>query len=148
MVTFRERQEHGIWAWDCHLNEAVLIIPMVLTMLGDNPMQSEFVCHIGLQGKYACRVCNVKGKDANESRPSGYTANVPDDVLHDGDVDSGSDDECIADNDGSDDGHAAQGAKTKGRRKLFETFDAMKHHVTDFIKVQALLNLLACIPNV
>ncbi|KAK0444176.1 hypothetical protein EV421DRAFT_1903287 [Armillaria borealis] len=113
-----EGQEHGIWAWDCHLNEAVLIIPMVLAMLGDNPMQSD-----------------VKGKDANESRPSGYTANVPDDVLHDGDVDSGSDDERIADNDGSDDGHAAQGTKTKGRRKLFETFDAMKHCVTDFMKI-------------
>ena len=31
-------------------------------------MQSELASHIGLTGKYFCRVCQVKGKDnANES---------------------------------------------------------------------------------
>lgn len=30
-------------------------------MLGDNPMQSKFACHIGFRGKYFCRVCWVKG---------------------------------------------------------------------------------------
>lgn len=38
-----------------------LVIPAVLALLGDNPMQSEFVCHIGLQGKLFCQACWVKG---------------------------------------------------------------------------------------
>jgi hypothetical protein len=37
---------------------------MVLALLGDNPMQSEFACHIGLRGKLFCRACWVKGTDA------------------------------------------------------------------------------------
>ncbi|KAK0462782.1 hypothetical protein IW261DRAFT_1613923 [Armillaria novae-zelandiae] len=127
-----EAQDQGIWAWDCHLNEAVLVIPMVLAMLGDNPMQSEFACHIGLRGKYFCRICWVKGKDANESRPAGHTANVPEDVWHMDGVDSDSD---IGHDEGSDDSQSAKGTKSKGHSKLMESFDAMKRRVTDFLKV-------------
>lgn len=39
---------------------------MVLALLGDNPMQSEFACHIGLRGKFFCRACWVKGHDAQD----------------------------------------------------------------------------------
>lgn len=42
---------------------------MVLALLGDNPMQSEFACHIGLGGKYFCRACWVKGSDALDRMP-------------------------------------------------------------------------------
>ncbi|PBK72224.1 hypothetical protein ARMSODRAFT_853501, partial [Armillaria solidipes] len=101
-----EAQDNGIWVWDCHFNEAVLVIPMVLAMLGDNPMQSEFACHISLRGKYFCRICWVKGKDANENSDS--------DDGRDG---------------GSDDGQSAKGTKPKGRSKLLESFEAMKRHV-------------------
>ncbi|KAJ6475841.1 hypothetical protein DFH09DRAFT_1109101 [Mycena vulgaris] len=52
-----EAQEHGIWTWDAHLNEPVLVIPEVLTLLGDNPMQR-------LRRKLFCRACWVKGTDA------------------------------------------------------------------------------------
>ncbi|KAF7329540.1 hypothetical protein MKEN_00216800 [Mycena kentingensis (nom. inval.)] len=48
-------QTDGIWAWDVVLQELVLVIPSVLALLGDNPMQSEFACHIGFVGKYFCR---------------------------------------------------------------------------------------------
>ncbi|KAJ6562524.1 hypothetical protein B0H19DRAFT_1375582 [Mycena capillaripes] len=33
-------QKDGIWAWDSELNELVLLIPSVLALLGDNPMQT------------------------------------------------------------------------------------------------------------
>ncbi|KAI5985257.1 hypothetical protein EDD15DRAFT_2511676 [Pisolithus albus] len=56
-------QMQGIWAWDVTAREMVLIIPGVLAMLSDNPMQSELACHIGLQGKFFCRNCWVKGVD-------------------------------------------------------------------------------------
>ncbi|KAF8987533.1 hypothetical protein BDZ89DRAFT_912158, partial [Hymenopellis radicata] len=54
-----EAQESGIWAWDCQGEGEA--IPFVLALLGDNPMQSEFACHIGMRGKFFCRNCDVKG---------------------------------------------------------------------------------------
>lgn len=30
-------------------------------------MHSEFACHIGLRGKYFCRICEVKGSDAADT---------------------------------------------------------------------------------
>lgn len=54
---FRYCQKNGIWAWDCLQEEVVVLIPSVLALLGDNPMQSEFASHIGMNGKLFCRVC-------------------------------------------------------------------------------------------
>ncbi|KAA1469056.1 hypothetical protein DENSPDRAFT_756058, partial [Dentipellis sp. KUC8613] len=65
----KETQTNGVAAWDCVLNEEVLCIPWILALLGDNPMQSELSSHIGLTGKFFCRVCHVRGKDKN--RPPG-----------------------------------------------------------------------------
>ncbi|KAF9494386.1 hypothetical protein BDN71DRAFT_1563932 [Pleurotus eryngii] len=47
-----QAQANGIWAWDCVYGEPILVIPMILALLGDNPMQSEFAS------------CWVKGSDA------------------------------------------------------------------------------------
>src|ERR1700683_855399 len=44
----RAGQKNGIWAWDAAAKEMVLAILVVLAMLGDNPMQSELTCHVGL----------------------------------------------------------------------------------------------------
>ncbi|KAI6095058.1 hypothetical protein F5141DRAFT_1068717 [Pisolithus sp. B1] len=54
-------QMQGIWAWDVVAREMVLIVPAILAMLDDNPMQSELAYHIGLQGKFFCHNCWVKG---------------------------------------------------------------------------------------
>ncbi|KIJ52180.1 hypothetical protein M422DRAFT_43551 [Sphaerobolus stellatus SS14] len=35
-----EGQEHGMWAWDSEQNTLILLIPWVLSFLGDNPMQN------------------------------------------------------------------------------------------------------------
>ncbi|KAI6157355.1 hypothetical protein BKA82DRAFT_4410080, partial [Pisolithus tinctorius] len=61
-------QTHGIWAWDVQASEMILVIPAVLAMLGDNPMQSELACHVGLQGKFFCRNCWVKGADSGPNQ--------------------------------------------------------------------------------
>ncbi|KAI9067152.1 hypothetical protein FKP32DRAFT_1684097 [Trametes sanguinea] len=55
-------QTEGFWAWDVVEQEMVLVIPVVLAVLGDNPMQSELACHVGLAGKLFCRNCMVQGK--------------------------------------------------------------------------------------
>jgi hypothetical protein len=59
----RHAQAEGIWAFDCEDKELVLLILVMLAFLGDNPMQSEIACHVGLKGKFFCRCCWVKGTD-------------------------------------------------------------------------------------
>ncbi|PBK63272.1 hypothetical protein ARMSODRAFT_1024021 [Armillaria solidipes] len=115
-----EAEKNGIWAWDCELQEAVLVFPVVLAMLGDNPMQSEFACHIGLRGKFFCRVCDVKGKDVNDRDPSEHLPTL------DTNSDCGSD---HASNRST--GHS--GAKRKGK-KIIEDLKQMVKQIGNFIK--------------
>ncbi|KAI6129358.1 hypothetical protein EDD16DRAFT_1515888 [Pisolithus croceorrhizus] len=63
LLESRLTQMQGIWAWDVAAREMVLVVPAILAMPGDNPMQSELACHIGLQGKFFCHNCWVKGVD-------------------------------------------------------------------------------------
>ena len=51
----------------------VLVLPSILALLGDNPMQSEFACHAGLQAKFFCHSCWVKGKDSEDHKETGQT---------------------------------------------------------------------------
>ncbi|KAI6149213.1 hypothetical protein BKA82DRAFT_4013861 [Pisolithus tinctorius] len=74
---------HGVWAWDMEAREMVLIIPAILAMLSDNPMQSELACHVGLQGKFFCCNCWVKGADlgpAMQALADGTVTNPVDDT--------------------------------------------------------------------
>ncbi|KAF7965797.1 hypothetical protein HWV62_41769 [Athelia sp. TMB] len=142
-----ELQQDGIWAWDCVESQPVLLIPMVLALLGDNPMQSEFACHIGLRGKFFCRACWVKGRDdlAENGEQSFNTA----------EGDSGSDAASVAEstvnseasNEQSDSEQArgegsevatdaSPSKKPKGRcKKIQESLGGLVQCAKDFIKI-------------
>ncbi|KAF7354451.1 hypothetical protein MVEN_01134200 [Mycena venus] len=63
-----EAQTNGIKVWDCEYKDWILIIPWFLAFQGDNSMSSEFASHIGMKGKYFCRVCQAKS-DKNNRAP-------------------------------------------------------------------------------
>ncbi|KAJ3870883.1 hypothetical protein F5051DRAFT_434294 [Lentinula edodes] len=73
-------QKEGFWVWDVQKKAMVLMIPAVLAMLGDNPMQSKFFCHVGLVEKYFCHCCFAKGRDANDEQSASATKDVADDT--------------------------------------------------------------------
>ncbi|KAJ3804621.1 hypothetical protein F5876DRAFT_82864 [Lentinula aff. lateritia] len=73
-------QSEGIWAWDILCQAMVLVIPVVLAMLGDHPMQSEFACHVGLAGKFFSCCCFVKGWDAEDEVHGPAQDPVPDNI--------------------------------------------------------------------
>jgi hypothetical protein len=55
----------GMSGYDAAAKEEVLIIGGVLCVLADNPMHSEIISHVGLQGRWFCRICKSSyGKSA------------------------------------------------------------------------------------
>ncbi|THH26571.1 hypothetical protein EUX98_g7617 [Antrodiella citrinella] len=139
-----QAQDEGVWAWDCELNEPVLLVPFVLALLGDNPMQSEFACHIGLRGKFFCRNCWVKGHDAadrdnipSESEPAASAAASTadhDNVIRESESVAGSsDNESVRSADSNASGKTRK-AKGKGK-KVIESMSAMVNRVKAFLKV-------------
>ncbi|EKM48146.1 uncharacterized protein PHACADRAFT_203180 [Phanerochaete carnosa HHB-10118-sp] len=66
----RELQDHGLVAWDCVFNEEVIYVPWPFAFLGDNPMQSELASHVGMTGKFFCRVCTGGEKDTSRGPTS------------------------------------------------------------------------------
>ncbi|KAK7016987.1 hypothetical protein VNI00_018785 [Paramarasmius palmivorus] len=121
----QDGQTHGIWALDCKTNEEVLLIPGVLALLGDNPMQSEFACHIGLRGKLFCRACKVRGKDSKREHA---------DDNDDSDEESSDGDDDDAGSAASDAGSVDSDGRKRPRKKFVETLDAMRQRIADFIK--------------
>lgn len=118
---------------------------MVLALLGDNPMQSEFACHIGMRGKFFCRSCWVKGKDVSaEQAPKAQGASQAE-----GDNDNTeaqSDDGSTAGSQGSSiasgdvEGEASTSGKkgkTSKRTGPIESFGVMLDRIKGFVKVRS-----------
>jgi hypothetical protein len=139
----RQAQDEGIWAWDMLEEEPVLVIPEVLALLGDNPMQSEFACHIGLRGKLFCRACWVKGTDAMDQDDDKHV-DVVNQHARGGDTASpansapGSPAPSVAGSDVSETGSdAGQGKGKKGKaRKIHESMSQMVDRVKSFMKAR------------
>ena len=66
--------ESGIIAWDCKDNEEVMLVPYVLFLAGDNPMQAEECSHAGLSCNYFCRTCDVGGTKEWKTSTEGYNS--------------------------------------------------------------------------
>ncbi|EED83930.1 predicted protein [Postia placenta Mad-698-R] len=138
-------QENGIWAWDSSTQEPILVIPFVLAMLGDNPMQSEFACHIGMRGKLFCRACWVRGKDSSgdadvlssQATDRGPPAPATSDVESEVSEASGASNSDVGSSVRGTTGPSSGKKKTKHPRKqVFEGMGAMIRRITDFIKMR------------
>jgi len=106
-----------------------LVIPSVLALLGDNPMQSEMACHIGLMGKLFCRVCGVKGME--RSRPANTASGAA--TEHGNSSDNGGG-VTGGDASGSEAGSTSNAA-TNPKKKIQETMEQMVARVWAFVKV-------------
>ncbi|KAI0375816.1 hypothetical protein BV20DRAFT_18264 [Pilatotrama ljubarskyi] len=131
-------QRSGIWAWDCESKEPVLVIPSVLAMLGDNPMQSEIACHVGLAGKLFCRVCKVsrsRALDAAVATGSGENAEEPRSDAYDDDSIAGRSSGDSDDSGSISSRSVGSGAGNTTRRKRDETMAEMVDRVRRFMSI-------------
>lgn len=132
-------QREGITAWDCVDREEVLVIPAVLALLGDNPMQSELASHIGLTARMFCRICWVSGGRTDENDESDNDdderpeAEPPDSM----DVEEEDLDRQSVRPPSSAGRSATSGAGGKGPRgKVLETVEEMIDRAKRFLKVR------------
>ncbi|KAI0071046.1 hypothetical protein K474DRAFT_1687227 [Panus rudis PR-1116 ss-1] len=132
----RECQQHGIWAWDSLQNEWALLIPSVLAILGDNPMQSEIACHIGLRGNFFCRSCWV-----SSSTVESEDGEVGDDNAQPGEDTQGEDTASdnasiysnISESEATDSRSAGGQKQARRRRKPVETMKQMMDRLKRFM---------------
>lgn len=114
---------------------------MILALLGDNPMQSEFACHVGLTGKFFCRACWVKGKDAHANNAAAAEASAKEGGEGDDEASSN------AGSVGSDTSAPDAKDQKKATKSAHETLGIMVDRVTAFIKVGCSIRLKT-IPNI
>ncbi|KAI6014952.1 hypothetical protein EDC04DRAFT_2903843 [Pisolithus marmoratus] len=126
-------QMQGIWAWDVMAREMVLIFPAILAMLGDNPMQSELACHIGLQGKFFCHNCWVKGADLHPAH--GHVDRVVMDLNRDDACSIETQSRLSKSEEGSAQANVAYHSKGKGRQS--ETMQGLVDHARRFLGANA-----------
>jgi hypothetical protein len=125
-LNYRHAQENGIWAFDAKDKDLVLVIPFVLAFLGDNPMQSEIACHIGLKGKFFCRSCWVKGHDVageDENKINSTTDLAQQDTMS-------------ANNSNSDSEHSTRSVQKNKRSRREETMHELVERAKRFLGVR------------
>lgn len=103
-------------------------------------MQSEFSCHVGLMGKYFCRICQVKGFDAGETPAPAEVGSAQSNPLRDEGPELSSAQSRAGNNSagsdvGSDQGHHTQGQATS--KKQSETLDKMVKRIKRFLEVSS-----------
>ncbi|KAI0073921.1 hypothetical protein K474DRAFT_1677553 [Panus rudis PR-1116 ss-1] len=125
----RECQQHGIWAWDSLQNEWALLIPSVLAILGDNPMQR-------LRGNFFCRSCWV-----SSSTVESEDGEVGDDNAQPGEDTQGEDTASdnasiysnISESEATDSRSAGGQKQARRRRKPVETMKQMMDRLKRFM---------------
>jgi hypothetical protein len=103
-------------------------------MLGDNPMQSEIACHVGLMGRMFCRVCKVSGKVSTGEGEENM------DPAVDNQSDSASSVEASL----HEDEEVEQANPQSKRPKKTETIAEAVRRVTSFMSVRAPLLIIIC----
>lgn len=99
----------------------VLLIPSVLALLGDNPMQSELSCHVGMNGKHFCRVCLVCNPSVVDEEDDTSQCNGQHDTPLESDVDSAAASEAMSDVISEANSAQANARRRKGNRKSNST---------------------------
>ncbi|KAJ7687087.1 hypothetical protein B0H14DRAFT_2654022 [Mycena olivaceomarginata] len=111
-------QGDGIWVWDIELNEPVLVIPEVLAVLGDNPMQS----HDAMDGDDEDEPVREKAANADGERSVAGS-------------DAGSEQGSVAGSDNSAASAQGQAKKCEPAKRFRETMKQMADRVRDFMKI-------------
>ncbi|KAJ8518506.1 hypothetical protein ONZ45_g4413 [Pleurotus djamor] len=117
----KSSQEDGIWAWDCVHEEPVLIIPMILALLGDNPMQST----------------DASDESSIPSHPHGAVAREEDNESRVSSPESAAASDAASDSTNGAD-KSPSGFKKDGKKrskKVKETLHQMMTRLSSFIKV-------------
>lgn len=100
-------------------------------LLGDNPMQSEFACHVGPGGKLLCCICDVKGVDGLTNESQLTTVLTSTDGANGG--------HTTPDSIGTSDGNGNSSANdshtpANGCKRKLESMQEMVVHVTHFVE--------------
>ena len=61
-----------ITVYDVQAHETAKVRIFIDTDRSDNPMQSEIACHIGSNGNYPCRRCEIGGSQKEKESDVGY----------------------------------------------------------------------------
>lgn len=121
------------------------MIPSVLAILGDNPMQSEICCHRGMTAKKFCRICWVTGDADDDGELEGEPVNIAVEASGDFNGSESAPSSPIIGrtrrstlSTGSSQTHAAEPSEPKQRRRKTETLKEMMERISNFMVVRLL----------